>query len=139
MKSLFTSVQKRPINILLMIFVSGLYLANNLIIKPNSGGILHMFFCCYFNDLICPLFFFAYTNMLLLTIDKELTNFWAICGMGVIVSVAWEYCAPYLKSSSVSDPVDIVCYMAGSVMYWGLLKLFIYIQKRKNSELNRDG
>ena len=122
-----------------MIFVSGLYLANNLIIKPNSDGILHMFFCCYFNDLICPLFFFAYTNMLLLTVDKELTNFWAICGMGVVVSVAWEYGAPYLKPSSVSDPVDIVCYIAGSVLYWGLLKLYIYIQKRKSNNPNRDG
>lgn len=139
MKSLFISVQKRPVNILLMIFVSGLYLANNLIIKPNSDGILHMFFCCYFNDLICPLFFFAYTNMLLLTVDKELTNFWAICGMGVVVSVAWEYGAPYLKPSSVSDPVDIVCYIAGSVLYWGLLKLYIYIQKRKSNNPNRDG
>ena len=77
---------------------------------------------CYFNDLICPLLFFSYANLLLLTVDKEITQLWLTCLVGLCASCFWEFGAPYIKSTAITDPIDIAFYLAGSIIYWGILR-----------------
>lgn len=72
MKKIVESIRKRPVNLMLLILVVFAYWINNLFLKEHSGGLLRVFFIGYFNDLICPLFFFSYANMLLITVGKEL-------------------------------------------------------------------
>ena len=87
-----------------------------------TNGNVRLFFICYFNDLICPLFFFSYANMLLNTVDKEINRIWAICLVSLCTSCVWEFVAPFIKPSSITDPLDIVCYMTGGIMYWAILR-----------------
>lgn len=129
MNRLNASIHKRPVNIILIVSVIGAYLLNNLFLKKNSTGIIHYFFMCHFNDLICPLLFFSYINLLLLTVDKELTSLWKICLISICTSFVWEVWAPLVKKSSITDPIDVVCYFLGSIIYWNVLN---FTQKRNS-------
>lgn len=121
MKLILQSIAKRPLNIVLILLVIILYFFNNLYLKEYAPETLKVFFVGYFNDLICPLLFFSYVNILLQTVNKELTKPGTILLIGICVSVVWEFVAPILKPSSVTDPVDIICYITGSMAYWLLL------------------
>lgn len=121
MRKIYNSAQKRPINIILLVCVIGLYFVNNHYLKAHTMGNIRLFFICYFNDLMCPLFFFSYANLLLITVNKELHRFWSIIAVGICTSLVWEFFAPLIKPSSTTDLVDIICYMSGSVIYWAIL------------------
>lgn len=121
MKKLYNSVQKRPINIILLVCVIGLYFINNHHLKVHTVGNIQLFFICYFNDLMCPLFFFSYANLLLITVNKELYRLYSICAVGICTSLVWEFFAPVIKPSTTTDFIDIICYMTGSLIYWAIL------------------
>ena len=118
MKKIVESIRKRPVNLMLLILVVFAYWINNLFLKEHSGGL----FIGYFNDLICPLFFFSYANMLLITVGKEIARLWVICLVSLCTSCVWEFVAPLMKPSSTTDPLDIFCYITGGVVYWAILR-----------------
>ncbi len=120
-EKLSASIRKRPLNIILIFGVGALYLINNSYLKVHTTGVLQAFFIGYFNDLICPLFLLSYSNLLLLAVDRELTHLWAICVITVISGCIWEFAAPLVKKTSVTDPMDIVCYIIGAIAYWVIL------------------
>lgn len=122
MKKIVESIRKRPVNLMLLILVVFAYWINNLFLKEHSGGLLRVFFIGYFNDLICPLFFFSYANMLLITVGKEIARLWVICLVSLCTSCVWEFVAPLMKPSSTTDPLDIFCYITGGVVYWAILR-----------------
>ena len=122
MKKIVESIRKRPDNLMLLILVVFAYWINNLFLKEHSGGLLRVFFIGYFNDLICPLFFFSYANMLLITVGKEIARLWVICLVSLCTSCVWEFVAPLMKPSSTTDPLDIFCYITGGVVYWAILR-----------------
>lgn len=128
MRKIIDSINERPLNGILIIFVVAMYLFNNIYLKFHSRGIMRDFFVCYLNDLICPLFFFSYSNLLLITVNREITKLRIICLISICTSFTWEYLAPLLKPSAVTDSLDIVCYVVGGVIYWFIL----YCVKRKN-------
>ena len=119
MKKIVESIRKRPVNLILVVFA---YWINNLFLKEHSGGLLRVFFIGYFNDLICPLFFFSYANMLLITVGKEIARLWVICLVSLCTSCVWEFVEPLMKPSSTTDPLDIFCYITGGVVYWAILR-----------------
>ena len=116
------SIKRRPLNAVLIFVVLVLYLLNNNYFKSHTTGITRYFLVCYFNDLICPLLFFSYANLLLLTVDKEITQVWLTCLVGLCASCFWEFGAPYIKSTAITDPIDIAFYLAGSIIYWRILR-----------------
>lgn len=122
MKKIVESIRKRPVNLMLLILVVFAYWINNLFLKEHSGGLLRVFFIGYFNDLICPLFFFSYANMLLITVGKEIARLWVIFLVSLCTSCVWEFVAPLMKPSSTTDPLDIFCYITGGVVYWAILR-----------------
>lgn len=122
MKKIVESIRKRPINLILIVFVISAYLLNIFFLKDYSHRLLKLFFVCYFNDLICPLFFFSYANMLLITVSREITRLWLICLISVCTSCVWEFVAPLMKPSSTADPLDILCYITGGILYWVILR-----------------
>ncbi len=125
MQKLLQSVRTRPINAILIGTAVALYLINNKFIKPNTDGMLHIFFVSYFNDLLCPLFFLGYSNMLLITNNKELTRLIVLLIVCLSAGCVWEFVAPFLKRGSVTDFFDLVCYAVGTTGYWLLLKMSI--------------
>ena len=132
MKKIVDSIKSRPINIVLMLTVTFLYLLNNNVIKIYSTGLWHKFFVCYFNDAICPLFFLAYCNFLLLTSRREITSLKVILIVITCSGFVWEFIGPFIKKSSVTDYMDLVCYVVGAIIYWSLLRLMRMFNGRNN-------
>lgn len=128
MHKIVKSIKQRPLNMVLISVVLVLYILNNNCFKSHTTGMIRYFLVCYFNDLICPLLFFSYANLLLLTVDKEITQLWLTCLIGLCASCFWEFGAPYIKSTAITDPIDIAFYLTGSVIYWCIL----YSTQEKN-------
>lgn len=121
MDKIVQSMKKKPINVVLIVAVVIAYFVNNSFLKSNTSGNVRLFFICYFNDLICPLLFFSYANMLLVTVNKEITRLWVICLISLCTGCVWEFVAPHIKPSSTTDLLDIACYVIGGLVYWTIL------------------
>lgn len=124
MKKLLHSMAVRPVNPVLILGVLILYFFNNLYLKSHTGGTVNYFFICHFNDLICPLLFVGYSNMLLLTVGKELKKLHWIALYCFCASLIWEFFAPVLKPTVTPDWWDVAFYMAGGILYWVILTLW---------------
>lgn len=122
MKAILQSIRKRPLNIALILITAVLYLFNNLFLKKSVPEAAVWFFTGYFNDLICPLIFFSYTNLLLLTTGREIRRLRSLLAAAAGAGFVWEFAAPLWKDGSVTDPADMLCYFAGSTVYWFLLQ-----------------
>lgn len=129
MKKILLSIKLKPVNFMLIISVLILYLSNNLYLKNHTNDSMQNFFVCYFNDLICPLLFFSYSNILLICVNKELKKLKWIMLMGLCSGLVWEFFAPVIKPSSVTDVKDLMCYILGTFLYWCIIKLVDYIRK----------
>lgn len=46
----------------------------------------------------------------------------------------WEFGAPILKKTSVSDIWDLVCYMVGGVLYWVILTLWNLSNEKRHNQ-----
>ena len=122
MQKIIESIKKRPLNIILMITAVILYQLNNYYFKPYKEFFLHDFFTSYFNDLICPFFFLGYTNLLLISNNKEVTSLKILLIICLSAGCIWEFVAPFFKKESVTDTYDLICYAIGTLGYWMLLK-----------------
>ncbi|MCR2034528.1 hypothetical protein [Adlercreutzia mucosicola] len=75
---------------------------------------------CHLNDFLGGAAFLAYTNLLLdlvrsdMRIRRLATSlvYLFFCGL------FWEYAAPLFIRASTADPLDLVAYLAGAVVYW---------------------
>ncbi len=121
MSLIIKSIRKRPLNIILIQLAIVAYLINNLFFKVYTSGAVQHFFVCYFNDLICPLLFFSYMNILLITLNIEINKLWTVLLIAICIGCVWELITPLIKTSSIRDPVDFLCYIIGSVLYWLIL------------------
>ena len=117
-------LKKNQIDFFLVISTASFYLLNNFIFKKTSTGISYYFFVCYFNDLICPLGFVAYVNIALSFISKRLEKLYQILIFCFVCGLVWEFVAPLLKESSVTDFYDLLCYCIGGILYW-IIKIVI--------------
>ena len=103
-----------------------LYLLNNSCFKKCSKNVLQYFFVCYFNDLICTPLLLAYVNLLLSLIGHSLSKLLHILFLCLCAGLVWEFVAPLMKPSSVTDPIDLLCYLSGGMLYWLLLRTIQY-------------
>ena len=111
-------IKSNKIEIFLLIATASFYLLNNFIFKKISTGIFYYFFVCYFNDLLCPLFFVSYTNIMLSFIRKRIEKLHHIVLYCFLCGFVWEFIAPFLKEDSVTDFYDLICYFIGGLLYW---------------------
>lgn len=108
---------------LLIPIVASLYLFNNFFLKKVTYGLLKVFFVGYFNDLICPLFFVSYVNIMLNFVNKRIVKLFSILLLCFSCGLVWEFVAPLVKENSVTDIWDLVCYCVGGVLYWIIKKI----------------
>lgn len=121
-------------NFLIFITCIGLYIFNTIIFSSINNYKLNIFFSSYFNDILAPLLLFSYINLLLSLIHKKLHSLKYLILIIIICSFVWEYLALFLKPTSVLDPLDILFYVLGTLIYW-----IIYInliEKKQNNTLN---
>ena len=124
MKKILLSIKKKPINVILMLLTIALYILNNIFFKKNTTGNLNVFMVGYFNDLICPFFFVSYCNILLLSIGKEIRKLRWLLLFSFCAGLVWEFVAPMLKETSVTDILDLMCYLLGTFFYWLVLMIY---------------
>lgn len=124
------SIKKKPINLVLVILVLILYVSNNAVFKNIESPIMQYFFVCHFNDLICPLLLLGYSNILLITIKLELKKLLNILLFCSVASFVWEFVAPFFKKSSITDYIDILCYIGGGFIYWLILEIDSYFKAK---------
>ena len=111
------------INIVIIVLVSLLYTINTCVIKSYAKGKFGYFFYCYFNDIISTPFILSYVNLLLQMVNVRITDLRRILLFCLVIGYIWEYITPLLKPSSVSDPIDILCYLGGGIIYWCILRI----------------
>ena len=111
-------IKLNKIDFSLFIITASFYFTNNLIFKKISTGIFYYFFVCYFNDLICPIGFLSYVNIILSFINKKIEKFYQILAFCFLCGFIWEFIAPLFKKNSVTDLWDLLCYCIGGMLYW---------------------
>lgn len=118
------SIKYRPSNLCVILFCVILYLFNENYLKPNTDGVINFFSVCYFNDLLSPLLFLSYVNMVLLTNGWEIKKLTYILLICLLAGLLWEYGALFLKDGSVADVYDLCMYFVGGVFYWKINAVF---------------
>lgn len=121
MNKLKQVIARKPINFILIFLIIALFQLNNHFLKGHTQGMLHEFLQCHFNDFMCPFWILGYSNFLLAFKGKEIRRLWAVELFCLVTGLVWEYVAPFLKESSVSDWKDLLCYLLGGVGYWLLI------------------
>lgn len=113
--------KKLKLNITLCLAGSLLYLLNNLCIKNINfkNKELFAFFEGYFNDLLCPFVVFGAINTILLLKRKtHIKKLYILVSISLILGIIWEIFSPKMYHRYVTDKIDIVCYLAGTIIYW---------------------
>jgi hypothetical protein len=118
LNKLISLIRASPIDGALLILIPCLYSVNNAIFKKIANGYLYSFFNFYFNDLICPLFLLAYSNILLLTVGKGIRRLHLILLFLFFCGAFWEFISPKFIKSSVADCNDMLFYICGGFVYW---------------------
>jgi hypothetical protein len=109
---------KRFENFSIFIISVLLYLLNRFIILNINNSIIHYFFSGYFDDLLAPILLFSYINILLSFYNKKIYSLKYLIISILIVSIVWEYLIVFIKPTSVSDPIDVIFYVLGTLIYW---------------------
>ncbi len=114
----------RIINLSIFITCIILYGFNRIIFSSINNYNLHYFFSSYFNDLLAPLLLFSYINLILSLIDKKMYSLKYLFLIIILSSFVWEFIAPIFKPNSISDPIDILFYFIGTMVYWIIYKMW---------------
>lgn len=106
----------------IVIIISGiiLYIFNNSVIFNNAY--INLFMKCYFNDILCGILFPTYCNLLLIRKYLSINKLWMIELILLGCGLFWEVVAPLYVNYSVGDPIDIVAYLLGGIIYWIIYK-----------------
>ena len=105
-------------NFFIFIISVVLHVLNVFIFSNINNSTLNYFFSCYFDDLLAPLLLFSYINILLSFYNKKIYSLKYLIIFILLVSIVWEYLIGFIKPSSVSDPIDILAYVLGTLIYW---------------------
>ena len=115
---LWYSVWKRKINIICITVATSIYCLNQLVLKKQLTGNVGYFCKCYLNDLVCPLFFLSYAQIMLIWAKCEIRTYIGLIVLGMTAGIVWEYFAPIINSKAVTDVYDLVCYFCGIQIYY---------------------
>ena len=127
MKKIYQGIKRYPFNLCIVAIVIILYFINNLFLKKYTSGIVQEFFICFFNDLMAPVFLLAYANILAITRNMRIVKLLYIELICLGSGCVWEFLAPVFKKGSVTDVLDLCCYLVGGILYW----FIIHVRERK--------
>lgn len=95
---------------------------NKKILIGKMNGVMGYFFHCYFNDLMAPIFFLSICSIVLKWAGCKTLNLITLIILGMSAGFVWEYFAPVINNTAVTDPVDLVCYFMGTITYYIITK-----------------
>ena len=131
MRKIIKNKQNLSFDIINIITIVSLYLLNNACLKNVFRYTdIGWFFVGYFNDLICPIGFLSYLNIIYSCVDYRIQKISEILLWMLVAGLVWEFIAPMIKSNSVTDVWDLICYQLGGVLYYCILKMHKKLKKR---------
>lgn len=124
---LWNAIWKYKANVFCMMVAIILYFLNQFLFKNSFTGIVGYFCKCFFNDLVCPLFFLSYVQIVLIWAECEMKKYVTILMVGMSAGLVWEFFAPVINSNAVTDLYDLICYFSGIQIYY----LIMVIEKKQ--------
>lgn len=109
---------RKALDYIFMLSVVGLYIMNGFCLKDAFSGLLRVFFLNHFNDLICPFFILAFSDILLIKARRPIGSLTHIYAIMLPAAFIWECFAPLINAESVADPIDFICYLIGAFAFW---------------------
>lgn len=109
-------------NLFIIIITLILYGINQKVKMYIPFKYLKWFMTCYFNDVIGGMTFTAYCSIVFEYYHKQLKKLWHIELLMFSCGIFWEYITPLFRHNTVSDPYDILAYMLGGLLCWGVQK-----------------
>lgn len=109
------------LNLQIFLLAVLLYLLNEHVIKHMTQN---LFFQGHFNDLLAMGLLLPYSNVLLSLYphrDLRLLRPVPLFVFVLLIGLFWEYATPLYLSRSISDPLDVLAYVVGGVLYYGLI------------------
>jgi uncharacterized membrane protein YdjX (TVP38/TMEM64 family) len=89
----------------------------------NTTGNIQMFYQCYFNDLLAPVFLLSLIVIMFGMFELEIKQYYLFILIGMIAGLCWEYIIPMIKQSSISDVNDLICYFIGINIFYILKRI----------------
>ena len=112
-----TSWIKRHIFVLIVAML--LYIINRFILKNQELPYIDYLLKNHFGDYIGGIVFCIYLNLILfIGKRKPINKFGILFTIMLFISILWEYFFPLFLKYSVSDPLDIIAYMLGTITYY---------------------
>lgn len=71
---------------------------------------------CYFNDILAGILLNAIAQIMLTNKGLKYTLYRGIC-LTIVAGIFWEYIVPLFNSRSFSDPLDIIAYLTGFIIF----------------------
>lgn len=127
------------LNLTIVVFALLTYQLNNHVLK---GTFSSTFISNYFNDMLGGLLIVAFTNMMASTQMEwrlYLKSVRAIIVFSGLAGVYWEYVAPLYVEESISDPYDVLAYIAGGLAYWLMIGCVTYLKLIHNQNIGCEG
>ena len=94
-----------------------IYLCNRFFLRDITHGWIGYICRCHLNDFLCPFIVMPCIETILRVAGFRWQKVWNIVLMALLCGLIWEYVIPIFKRSSVSDPIDLLCYLAGAILY----------------------
>jgi hypothetical protein len=116
------------VNGALILLIVPLYLLNRLLLKDELSW---SFLSSHFNDVLAGLLLLPSYNLLALLCRQYnllLLRFMHILTFTLVVGLFWEYVTPLYRSGSISDPLDVLAYLSGGLLY-SLISLLLVNKK----------
>lgn len=120
--TLLAAVKKRKTNYYSILVVGAIFFLNKNFFAIHAERWVQYFCKCYLNDIICPVLILGISQIMLIWAGYEIKYFKHYMSISVLMGIIWEYFAPIINPKSVTDIIDIFCYMLGTFFYYILWK-----------------
>lgn len=111
------------LNIICMLVSVMVYFFNNSYLKKYTDGLINYFCKNYLNDIFANLVFIPIVVIILSYNGYKIKNTFFIMMIGIVAGMFWEYISPMINKNSVYDPLDLICYLIGTIIYCMLYSL----------------
>lgn len=111
---------RKTVSLVLIIGCFSVCLANKRFHFSCGVPAVDYFLSCYFNDLTGSIGFTAFADFMLHFCGRGLDKYWQILCLTISFGILWEVVTPMFRPSSVGDFFDVVAYVVGGSIYYGI-------------------
>ena len=109
-----------------------IYLVNKTFLTLFVPGQIGLFCRCYLNDLVCPLFFLGYCQILLIWAGLEMKSYKCMVILTMLAGCVWEFFAPIINPVAITDYWDLLCYFIGSSFFAIMYRKSLFKERQEN-------